>query len=74
LLWQHLKTQEESHEAMKSLAESIQVLSGQLSRLKEVTISDRMCHTFTEFPIIMEEVINFIRIWLESWMCMYQCI
>jgi len=67
-----LKAQEESHEAMKSLANSIQALSGQLTRLKEVPISDHMYGTIKEFPVIMEEVVNFIGKWLKSWMCMYQ--
>ena len=57
---------------MKSLANSIRVLSGQLSGLKEVPISDEMRHTIREFPVIMEEVVDFIRRWLKSWMCMYR--
>jgi len=40
--------QEESYEAMKSLANSIQVLSGQLNRLKEIRISNQLYHTITE--------------------------
>jgi len=64
--------QEESHEAMKNLAKSIQVLSDQLTRLKEVPISDQMYRAIKEFPVIMEEVVNFIGRWLKSWMCMYQ--
>ena len=55
--------QEESYEAMRSLANSIQALSGQFNRLKEVRISDQLCRTIREFPIIMEEVVNFIRRW-----------
>jgi len=57
---------------MKSLANSIQALSGQLTRLKDVPISDQMYGTIKEFPVIMEEVVNFIGRWLKSWMCMYQ--
>ena len=59
----------ESYEAMKSLANSIQVLADQLDRLKEVRISDRLCRTMREFPEIMEEVVNFIWRWLKSWKC-----
>jgi len=69
---QYLKTQKELYEAMKSLANSIKALSGQLSRLKEVPISEQLCTTIREFPVIMDEVVNFIRRWLKSWMCMYQ--
>ena len=68
--WQHLKTQEETHEAMKGLANSIQVLAGQLNRLKGVPTSDQLCCTIREFPVIMEEVVNFIQRWLKSQMCM----
>jgi len=59
---------------MKSLANSIQALSGQLTRLKDVPISDQMRGTIKEFPVIMEEVVNFIGRWIKSWMCMYQSI
>jgi len=54
---------------MKDLANSIQVLADQLNRLKEVRISDQLIHTMSEFPDIMEEVVNFIRRWLKSWKC-----
>jgi len=64
-----LKTQEETHEAMKGLANSIQVLAGQLNRLNEVPTSDQLRSTIREFPDIMKEVINFIRRWLTSWAC-----
>ena len=69
LIWQHLKTQMESYEAMKSLANSIQMLADQLDRLKEVRISDQLCCTMREFPEIMEEVVNFIWRWLKNWKC-----
>jgi len=71
---QHLKTQKESYEAMKSLANSIQALSGQLSRLKEIPISEQLRTTIKKFPVIMEEVVNFIWRWLKSQMCMYRFI
>jgi len=63
-----LKGQEGLREAMKSLAKSIQVLAGQLTRLKEVPISDELCHTLQEFPVIVEEVVKFTQKWLHSWM------
>jgi len=63
-------TQKKSYKAVKSLANSIQVLSGQLSKLEEVPISGEMRRTIREFPVIMEEVVDFIRRWLKSWMCM----
>ena len=56
---------------MKSLAKSIQVLAGQLIRLKEVPILDQLHSTMREFPNLMEEVVIFIWRWLESWMCTY---
>jgi len=59
---------------MKSLANSIQALSGQLTRLKDVPVLDQMYGIIKEFPMIMEEVVNFIERWLKSWMCMYQSI
>jgi len=71
---QHLKTQEETHEAMKSLANSIQVLTGQLKRLDKVPTSRELGSIMTEFPDIMKEVVDFIWRWLKSWICMYQSI
>jgi len=59
----------EPYKAMKSLANSIQMLADQLDRLKEVRISDQLCHTMREFPKIMEEVVNFIWRWLKNWKC-----
>jgi len=57
---QHFETQEESHKAMKNLAESINILAKQLSRLKEIPQSDALYSTINEFPNIIEAVINFI--------------
>jgi len=74
LFLQHLKTQEETREAMKSLANSIQVLAGQLKRLDKVPTSRELGSIMTEFPDIMKEVVDFIWRWLKSWMCMYQSI
>jgi len=56
---------------MKSLAESTQVLAGQLTRLKEIPISDELCHIMREFSVIMKEVVKFIHKWLHSWICTY---
>jgi len=64
-----VKTEKELHEAMKNLAMSIQVLAGQLDRLEEVPISDQLHNTMREFPNMMEEVVIFIRRWLNSCMC-----
>jgi len=74
LFLQHLKTQEETPEAMKSLANSIQVLAGQLKELDEVPTSDQLRSIIREFPEILQEVVDFIWRWLKSWMCMYQSI
>jgi len=46
---------------MKSLAKSTQVLAGQLTRLKEIPISDELCHIMREFSVIMKEVVEFIH-------------
>jgi len=59
---------------MKNLAKSIQVLAGQLERLKEVPISDQLHRTMREFPNMMEEVVIFIRSWLKSCRCTYPSI
>ena len=69
-----MRTQEETHMAMKTLANSIQVLAGQLNRLNEVPASDQLRSTMSEFPEILQEVVDFIWRWLKSWMCMYQSI
>jgi len=69
---QHLKTQEESHEAMKSLAESIQIMAGQLDRLKKMPNSIELWHTINKFLGIMREVMDFIQEWLEHWTRTYK--
>ena len=69
-----MRTQEETHMAMKTLANSIQVLAGQLNNLDKVPASRELGSTMTEFPDIMKEVVDFIWRWLKSWMCMYQSI
>jgi len=57
---------------MKSLTESIKILAGQLERLKEVPSSGELQQTLNEFPGMVEEVMDFIREWLEKWTCTYE--
>ena len=52
---------------MQELAKGMHILAGQLDRLKEVPKSDELCITITRFPGMMEEVVDFIEKWLESW-------
>jgi len=56
---------------MKSLAEGIRILASQLDRLKEVPKSSELHLTMSEFPRMMEEVVDFIEKWLESWPGVY---
>jgi len=57
---------------MKSLAESIQILAGQLERLKKVPSSVELRQTINEFPGMMREAMDFIQEWLENWTRMYE--
>jgi len=57
---------------MKSLAESIQILAGQLERLKKVPSSGELRQTINEFPRMMREAMDFIQEWLENWTRMYE--
>jgi len=57
---------------MKSLAESIKILAGQLDRLKKVPSSDELWQTINEFPGMMGEVMDFIQEWLKNWTRMYE--
>jgi len=52
---------------MQDLAEGMSILAGQLDRLKEVPKSDQLRLTIGELPGMMEEVVDFIGKWLESW-------
>jgi len=52
---------------MKSLAENIRILAGQLDRLKKVPSSGELRQTINEFPGMMGEVMDFIQEWLEHW-------
>jgi len=57
---------------MKSLAESIKILTGQLDRLKKVPSSDELRQTLNEFQGMMGEVMDFIQEWLENWTHKYE--
>ena len=59
---------------MQRLTESMRVLAGQLDRLKGIPISDELSRTMKEFPVLTEEVVNFIQKWLEICMCTYRFI
>jgi len=52
---------------MKSLAESIQILAGQLDRLKKVPSLGELRQIINELPKMMGEVMDFIQEWLENW-------
>ena len=52
---------------MQDLAKSMSTLAGQLDRLKDILESDKLHCIISEFPGMMEEVVNFIEKWLESW-------
>jgi len=60
LIFQHFEAQRQSHEAMKTLANSMGILAGQLNRLKQVPKSGELGATINEFPGMMEEVVDFI--------------
>ena len=59
---------------MQDLAEGMSTLAGQLDRLKEVPKSDQLRLTINEFPGMMEEVVDFIDKWLESWSGAYSVV
>jgi len=52
---------------MQGLAKSMNTLAGQLDRLKDIPKSHELRRTISEFPEMMEEVVNFIEQWLASW-------
>jgi len=56
---------------MQSLAGSMTHLADQIDKLKDVPNSREMYHTISEFPGIMEEVVDFIHNWLKSWLGAY---
>ena len=56
---------------MQDLAEGMRTLAGQLGKLEEVPKSDKLRATINELPRMMEEVVNFIEKWLESWSGVY---
>ena len=57
---------------MKSLAESIGTLAGQLDRLLRVPNSGELRQTINEITSIMGEVMGFVQDWLERWTRMYE--
>jgi len=52
---------------MQDLAEGMSTLASQLDRLKDIPKSHELRRTISEFPKMMEEVVDFIEQWLESW-------
>jgi len=56
---------------MKSLTGSMTHLADQIDKLKDVPNSKEMYRTISEFPGMMEEVVDFIHNWLESWLGAY---
>jgi len=56
---------------MQDLAKGMRTLAGQLARLEETPKSDGLRATIGEFPGMMEEVVDFIEKWLESWSGVY---
>jgi len=71
LIIQHFEAQEESHEAMKTLADSMSTLAGQLNWLERIPKSNQLDITINKFPGIMEEVASFIWKWLQNWTHMH---
>jgi len=59
---------------MQDLAESMRILAGQLDRLNQVPKSEELRLIIGEFPGMMEEVVDFIEEWLESWSGMYSAV
>ena len=59
---------------MKSLAQSMSTLAGQLNRLKQVPKSNELGTTISKFPGMMEEVVDFIQKWLKNWTRSYKFI
>jgi len=56
---------------MQSLAESMLHLAVQLKKLEDVLNSEELRHTISRFPEMIEEVVDFIHNWLESWLGVY---
>jgi len=52
---------------MQDLAGGMSILASQLNRLKAILKSHELRRTISEFPEMMEEVVNFIEQWLASW-------
>ena len=56
---------------MHRLAEGMGTLAKQLYRLKQVPKSDQLRQAIREFLEIVEEVVDFIQKWLDSWLGTY---
>jgi len=56
---------------MQSLAGSMTHLADQIHKLKDVPNSKEMYRTISEFPGMMEEVVDKIHHWLKSWLGAY---
>ena len=52
---------------MQDLAKSMSSLAGQLDRLKYIPKSNKLHLIIGKFPGLMDEVVDFIEQWLESW-------
>ena len=52
---------------MQDLVEGMRILAGQLYKLRELPKTEKLRNTISEFPGMMEEVVEFIDKWLESW-------
>jgi len=46
-------------------------LADQLKKLEDVLNSEELRNTISRFPEMMEEVVDFIHNWLESWLGVY---
>jgi len=56
---------------MKKMTESIGILASQMNRLKEIPKSKELWLTISEFPRMIERVVDFIENWLKSWLGAY---
>ena len=52
---------------MQDLVEGMRILAAQLYKLRELPKTEKLRNTISEFPGMMEEVVEFIDKWLESW-------
>jgi len=61
------EAQKEPHGAMQDLAKSMSILADQLDRHRYIPKSDKLRLIIGKFPGLMEEVVDLIEQWLESW-------